>query len=1265
MSGTSMATPHVTGIAAVLFGRYPTADAAAIEEMILGEATRGAMATLHTGDPDRLGYLPGSTPGPQTIYLGLPALYLGDAPTALHGVSTSGQAPAYVSVTPSVCTVASGAVTAVAQGTCTVHASVPGGGGWDTAATDTSTPVYRYRQTVTVPAWWVEFPWGTSNSPGATASSGLPVSYRSLSQMCTISGVLVAGGQVGDCQVVASQAGGNGWGPAPDVAFWRTVVPATQTLAGPAGASVAVDGSVAYEASSSADLPVDVLSASLEICATTPGMLHGLSAGECALRLTQAGSAGVRPTGSTTLDAVSSTTPWFTRLATDAAGRAVIAYSVANELRLLRCSDTACSSATDTLIADVDEHYSSSPLAGGLPVQDLAIVVADGRPVIAYVETAPRPKPWQQYVDIDYVLRLLSCADVACSTWTDRIIDDPDPLADVQVETVTMTTSAAGAPILAWGGGNNGARMYFCADSACGAGVTRTIAGSFPGDFGMAPAVAVGPDGMPAVVYLRWVQDAVSGGSAAWAQPVIARCLDATCAGTTKTQVGEAMAFYKPAIVVPADNRPVVFWTQDANAVTGGGANYRVMSARCGDVACDTASARVLDATPVLQANGSESGWSFVGRDLAAVTGPDGLPRVSYLGWTRYTFQGPSPVPVSAVIVSACSDADCAVTRSTYLDEWSRTSAMMLRSTEADVVVAADGTLRTAFGTAPGAYSSTDPLISGLKLATCQLAVCGTGAVASVVSDSGAPAATLTAPATPTSAATLSYTLTFSESVTGLAAADFTRTGTATDCAVSAPTGSGASYTVTVTGCGDGTVILALDAGTVSDGAGNPGPATPATAATVTRDATPPTVALTAPATPTSSATLSYGLEFGESITGLAASDFTRTGTASGCAVLAPSGSGAAWAVELTGCGDGTVELTLDAGSVADAAGNSGPVSPITAATITIDTTGPMAALACTPDAGATNATSLACTVSFTEPLGEGSAFTAADVILGGTATGWTAGEPVGTGTGPYGFTLSGPGTDGSLTAAVVAGAVTDGAGNPTTASATLAWTIDRTAPTATAPSLTPRTGVALSGTAAPVIIAWTGSGAGGTAVASYRLEKSTNGGATWTVVSAALTTTTFATTVPSSGTIRFRVRATDQAGNVGTPMTGPVLTPRLTQQTTTGIHWYRTWTTSSSSACSGGSVRYSKTAGASASYTFTGRSIAFVTTKAASRGKVKIYVNGVYQTTVDLYRSSTQYRSVAWQKTFSTSASRTVKIVVVGTSARPRVDLDAFVVVK
>ena len=150
-----------------------------------------------------------------------------------------------------------------------------------------------------------------------------------------------------------------------------------------------------------------------------------------------------------------------------------------------------------------------------------------------------------------------------------------------------------------------------------------------------------------------------------------------------------------------------------------------------------------------------------------------------------------------------------------------------------------------------------------------------------------------------------------------------------------------------------------------------------------------------------------------------------------------------------------------------------------------------------------------------------------------------------------------------------------------------------------------------------------------------------------------------------SSGTVRYRVRTIDVAGNVGAWTNGTILSPSLVQETSSSVRYSGTWSRSTSSSYSGGTAMAASIAGRSATYAFTGRSIALVTTNSRTRGKVKLYINGVYQTTVDLYRSSTQYRAIAWQKTWSTSATRTIKVVVVGTSGRPRVDLDAFAVVR
>ena len=308
-----------------------------------------------------------------------------------------------------------------------------------------------------------------------------------------------------------------------------------------------------------------------------------------------------------------------------------------------------------------------------------------------------------------------------------------------------------------------------------------------------------------------------------------------------------------------------------------------------------------------------------------------------------------------------------------------------------------------------------------------------------------APAATITAPDSPTNAASLSYTVAFSEPVTGLAASDFSVTGTATDCVVGAPSGSGSSYTVALTSCSDGTVILALAANSVTDTAGDPGPLAAVTAATVTIDRTAPAATITAPDSPTNAASLSYTVGFSEPVTGLAASDFSVTGTATDCVVGAPSGSGSSYTVALTSCSDGTVILALQQASVVDAAGNTGPAAIVAATTVTIDRTAPAATLTA-PDSP-TSAASLSYTVGFSEPV---TGLAASDFSVTGTATDCVVGAPSGSGS-SYTVALTSC-SDGTVILALQQASVVDAAGNtgPAAIVAATTVTIDRTAPAAT-----------------------------------------------------------------------------------------------------------------------------------------------------------------------------------------------------------------------
>lgn len=425
--------------------------------------------------------------------------------------------------------------------------------------------------------------------------------------------------------------------------------------------------------------------------------------------------------------------------------------------------------------------------------------------------------------------------------------------------------------------------------------------------------------------------------------------------------------------------------------------------------------------------------------------------------------------------------------------------------------------------------------------------------------DTTAPGVVWLTPSTPspTNATTISYSAAFTENVPVLPPNAFSLGGTATGCTVNPPDGAGSLYLISVSGCSDGTLILGVKTATLGDAAGNYGPASPFTAATVTIDRTGPTATLTTPASPSHATTLAFGVSFNQAVTGLAAGDFTVGGTATGCVVGPPSGSGSSYTVNLTGCSNGTVILTLKSGSVTNAASTPGPATNVSAPAVTVD----------------------------------------------------------------------------------------------------------RTAPTVTAPAASLRSNVQISGATLALQLAWTGSDAG-TGIATYDVARSTDGAA-FATIATGLTGTTLSVGGSSGHSYRFEVRAHDVAGNTGGYLAGPTLKLALVQNSSTSIGYHGTWTTSSYASYSGGSVRYATAAGAYASYTFTGRSVAFVTTRAASRGQAKIYLDGVLITTVDCYAASSTFRWVAFSRTWATAGTHRITIKVVGTLSRPRVDLDAIEVVQ
>jgi uncharacterized repeat protein (TIGR02059 family) len=130
----------------------------------------------------------------------------------------------------------------------------------------------------------------------------------------------------------------------------------------------------------------------------------------------------------------------------------------------------------------------------------------------------------------------------------------------------------------------------------------------------------------------------------------------------------------------------------------------------------------------------------------------------------------------------------------------------------------------------------------------------------SLTRDTVSPTPTFTTPVSPSTTRTLIYTLAFSETVTGIATADFTTLnsqGMATCSSFNPSASSGTSITVTVTCTTDGSVTLRLAQGGVADSAGNTNTSA-VDASSVIVDTTPPTLSSASVASNGLSLTLTY-----------------------------------------------------------------------------------------------------------------------------------------------------------------------------------------------------------------------------------------------------------------------------------------------------------------------------------------------------------------------------------------------------------------------
>jgi len=320
-------------------------------------------------------------------------------------------------------------------------------------------------------------------------------------------------------------------------------------------------------------------------------------------------------------------------------------------------------------------------------------------------------------------------------------------------------------------------------------------------------------------------------------------------------------------------------------------------------------------------------------------------------------------------------------------------------------------------------FSGTD----GSKTITvAQTNAFGTTATASVsvTKDATAPTVTLTSPASADTALPFVVTMLFSERVTGF---DSTKP-VVTNGTLSGFTGSGTTYTATITPSGQGTVNVTVPSLVAFDAAGNGN-----TGGSLSRnfDTVAPTVVISVATNPTNLTSVPVTVTFSEPVLGFALGSIAVTnGTASTL-----TGSGTSYTFNVAPTAQGNFTVQVGAGAAHDSAGNNSLASNLLS--ITFDTVAPTATLT-TSVLSPTKVTPFPMTLTFSEAV---TGFALSDLTLVNA----TAANLLGSGT-TYTFNVI-PSAQGLVEITLPASSANDAAGNGNAVSNTISKIFDSTAP--------------------------------------------------------------------------------------------------------------------------------------------------------------------------------------------------------------------------
>ena len=219
----------------------------------------------------------------------------------------------------------------------------------------------------------------------------------------------------------------------------------------------------------------------------------------------------------------------------------------------------------------------------------------------------------------------------------------------------------------------------------------------------------------------------------------------------------------------------------------------------------------------------------------------------------------------------------------------------------------------------------------------------------------------------------------------------------------------------------------------------------------------------------------------------------------------------------------------------------------------------------------------------------------------------------------------------------------------------------DSTPPTVAVPEVTPSANQP-NPDRVRVTVAWSGTD-DKSGVASYHLQERVAGGK-WHAVRLGNTTSTSVQVDTRPGVrVQFRVKARDKAGNATDWIQGVSFVPTVSESD--GARLVGSWAISKDGAASGGQTRVTTQKGAKATLTFRGSAVGVMSALGPTMGQARISVDGVVVDVIDLNSHSPQDRRVIYSRSWSHSGKHTITVEALGTGGRPRVDVDAFVLLR